>query len=166
MSAAVVRRVAIASITVAIVATRSSYAPVPNLTQETKTGRSQSESAQSFGAINMTKIKVSEHVSSVGTQVFVFPLANGRTVEIEFCPHLIDPDGDACCAVVALLGENREKLQIAVNESGQEKKMMNSLCLWFTTPEEDEKNSQMLREELDSIKRHLPNPEEGNGSPA
>lgn len=103
----------------------------------------------------MARIQVAERVSSLGNQVFVFRLANGRTVELEFCPPMSNPEGNASCAVVTLLGKNGKKLQIGVNEPPNEKTMMRSPSLWFVTPEEERKNSQKLKKELDVIKEQL-----------
>jgi hypothetical protein len=99
------------------------------------------------------KIKVTESVSSIGTQLFAFRLANGRTVEIEFCPPLANPEGNASCAAVSLTGGDGERLPIGVNEHSSEKKMMRSPCLWFTTDEEEAENRRMLAEELDALRK-------------
>ena len=99
------------------------------------------------------KIKVTESVSDLGTQVFAFRLANGRTVEIEFCPSQANPEGNASIAAVSLTGGDGESLPIGVNEPGSEKKMMRSPCLWFTTDEEEAENRRMLAEELDALRK-------------
>jgi hypothetical protein len=103
----------------------------------------------------MAKIKVKQRVSRFGNQVFMFKLANGRTVELEFGPHLMDPDGDACSASVSLLDENGERVPIGANEPRAEKKMVERMVLWFTTEEEDSKISRMVREELEALKESL-----------
>jgi hypothetical protein len=101
------------------------------------------------------KIAVRERVSSLGNQVFVFKLANGRTVEIEFCPHLINLEADANAAGVSFLDKDGTRLPIAINESGEEKVKMRLPFLWFTTPEEDKENSEVTRAVLESLREHL-----------
>jgi hypothetical protein len=128
------------------------------LVQEAEADGRSSALAQTVRAIaRRAKLKVSQGVSRFGNQLFIFRLQNGRTVEIEFCPHLIDPGGNASCAVVGLLDENGARQGIAVNESGGEQTMMKAPCLWFTTREEDGKNRRKVREELDTIKEQLDN---------
>src|ERR1700676_2867105 len=100
----------------------------------------------------MQKIKVTERLSSLGNQVFVFRLANGRTLEIEFCPQLINFEGHASIAAASLLDKKGKRLQIGVAESGGERTMMRLPCLWCTTTEEDKDNSQMTSDVLGELR--------------
>jgi hypothetical protein len=104
----------------------------------------------------MAEIKVAKRVSSYGNQVFVFRLANGTRVKIEFCPPMSNPEGNASCAVVSFTGGDGKRLPIGVNEHSSEKKMMRSPCLWFTTDEEEAENRRMLAEELDALMKAIP----------
>lgn len=103
-----------------------------------------------------SKITVAKEVNSFGQQVFVFGLPNGRTLRLEFCPHVIDPDGDACAAVTSLRDQNGARLPIAVNSlEGPETQVMEVANLWFSTDEEGERHGQMLRDELNALKEEL-----------
>jgi hypothetical protein len=64
------------------------------------------------------KISVAAGSNDFGQQVFTFGLPNGRTLKLDFYPHLIDPTGDACCAVVSLLDEQGRRVGLAVNDMG------------------------------------------------
>ena len=109
------------------------------------------------------KIEVSERISSLGQQVFVFELPNGRRLELEFCAGMADPTGGVCCAVGSLYEHDGEKITILVNdsaaipddESDEWRKPMRRPCLWFSTDEEEESHGQVLKAELDEIKEQL-----------
>ena len=102
------------------------------------------------------KITVAEEVNDFGQQVFAFSLPNGRTLKLEFCQHLIEPDGDACVAAASLVEQSGERIPIAVNDiECKEKKLMKLAYLWFSTREEDERHGQMVGGELNALKDQL-----------
>jgi hypothetical protein len=102
------------------------------------------------------KISVTEELNDFGQQVFEFELPNGRTLRLEFCPHIADPDGDACCAVASLLDEQGQRIELSVNDlGGTPKQKMRVANLWFSTSLEDSLNSQILEQELILLKEQL-----------
>jgi hypothetical protein len=101
------------------------------------------------------RISVTEELDSFGQQVFVFGLPNGRTLKLDFCAHLIDPGGDACCVVARLFDENGERVELLVNESGKERESLSAPCLWFSTHEENQRHGEMVTQELNAIKEEL-----------
>ena len=103
----------------------------------------------------MRKIKVSQRVSSIGTQVFAFKLANGRTVEVEFAPHIMDLEHHVYGAGISLLDKNGESMPLGVGGLDNEKIKTKCAYLWFTTDEEDEQYRRMVQEECEMIRDSL-----------